>query len=140
MNENQEPITGAVFYNYLDKKQLMASKCDDCDQIFIPPRAICLNCHSEELNWFPLTGNGTVIAFTAVYIGPTFMTAQGYDRTNPYLTGIVELEEGARISARLLGFDPKTPAEVRIGTPVFVDFIQIENNNKPFTQIAFRKI
>jgi len=139
MDENQEPITAATYNRYLDNKQLMASKCAGCGQIYLPPRAVCSNCHAEELNLVPLSGKGMVAAFTAVYIGPTFMNAQGYDRTNPYLTGIVELEEGVKISARLLGFDPKSPTEVLIGTPVFVDFVRIEDKNKPFTQIAFRK-
>ena len=130
MNENQDPITAAVFNRYLESKQLMASKCGICDQVYIPPRAVCPNCHADELNWVSLSGIGKISAFTAVYIGPTFMNSQGYDRTNPYLTGIVELEEGVRISARLLGFDPKTPAEVLIGTPVFVDFVRIEDKNK----------
>ena len=33
------------------------------------------------------------------------MVAEGYDCNNPYVSGIVETEEGAKISARILGVD-----------------------------------
>jgi uncharacterized OB-fold protein len=66
------------------------------------------------------------------------MNEQGFDRHNPYLTGIVELDEGVKVSARLLGFDGKQPSEVRIGTPVTVEYIRIGEGQEAKTQIAFR--
>lgn len=139
MTENSNlPFTAATFQNFLNSQKLMGVKCESCGAIFIPPRAICAECLSENLSWVPLSGKGKLAAYTAVYIGPTFMNELGYDRKNPYLTGIVELEEGVKISARLLGFDENQPEQVAIGTPVVVDFNQIGNEENPKVQLAFR--
>lgn len=136
--DQQRPFTAASFYQYLGEKTLMGARCGQCEALFLPPRAICCQCHGDQMTWIPLSGRGTLAAFTAVHIGTTFMNEQGFDRHNPYLTGIVELDEGVKISARLLGFDGKRPSEVRIGTPVTVEFIRIGEGQEAETQLAFR--
>ena len=40
----------------------------------------------------------------------------------PYYVAIVELEEGTRVSARLLGYDPLKPEEVKLGSKVKLDY------------------
>ena len=35
------------------------------------------------------------------------MIAEGYGRDNPYLAGVVELDEGVKISAQILGADAR---------------------------------
>jgi len=137
---NHQQFSAAVFNKYLDQEQLMATKCLHCNNLFIPPREICPECLDDQMIWVPLSGNGKVAAFTVIYVGPTFMNTQGYDRKNPYITGIVELEEGLYISARLLGFEALDPETVEIGTPVKVEFVQIENGEHSFTQLAFRSL
>ena len=52
------------------------------------------------------------------------MIDAGYDRTKPYVAGIVELEEGPRISAQMLGVDGKQPALDWIGRPVRTSFVE----------------
>ena len=66
------------------------------------------------------------------------MNAQGFDRKNPYQTGIVELEEGVMISARLLGFNPQDPASIKIGAPMHVEFLEIGEGEEKRMQLAFR--
>jgi len=80
---NHGPFTAAVFNKYLDQEQLMATKCLQCNSLFIPPREICPECLDQQMMWVPLSGNGKVAAFTVIYVGPTFMNTQGYDRNNP---------------------------------------------------------
>ena len=67
--------------------------------------AVCPHCHSTNLEWVETSGKGKLAGFTVVYIAPTFMVEQGYGRDKPYVSGIVELEEGVKISARITGFD-----------------------------------
>ena len=50
-------------------------------------------------------GGRELEAFTAVHIGLTAMIEAGYDRFNPYCSGIVKLAEGPSISAQILGVD-----------------------------------
>jgi uncharacterized OB-fold protein len=133
------PFTAASFYQFLDEDQLMGTRCAGCSALYLPPRAICPQCHGEDLAWAPLEGSGVLAAFTCVYVGPSAMAAEGYDRNNPYCTGIVELDEGVRISARILGVDARNPSAIRIGTPLQVEFVHRgDEGTSGTTVLAFR--
>lgn len=118
------PFSVSSYRAFIDEHKLMGTHCMDCGSMHLPPRAICPSCRSSNIEWAAFSGNGKLAAFTVVYIAPSFMSDAGFGRNNPYLTGIVELQEGVKISARLLGFDPLQPESIRIGTPVEVEFIQ----------------
>ncbi len=132
------PFSAAAFDQYIAEHKLMAARCQKCGGVFVPPRAVCPNCHGEELEWTETSGRGRLSAFTVIYSGPTFMAEQGFDRKNPYISGIVELEEGARISARITGIDPTRPAEIKIGAPLSVDFIEFGEGETKKTYLAFK--
>ena len=140
IDPNQTPFTAKSFTKFLHESKLMSVRCLECGIQNIPPRAICPSCHSETLEWVTLSGIGKIAAFTSIYIGPTFMNELGFDRKNPYLTGIVELMEGVKISARLVGYDAAKPEEISIGTPVEVEFIPIARGEGTTVQLAFRPI
>jgi uncharacterized OB-fold protein len=112
----------------------MASRCGTCGALHLPPRAICPRCHGAAMEWVETSGRGRLAAFTSIYIGLSALNAAGHGRDNPYASGIVELEEGVRISARLLGVDARNPASIRLGTPVTVDFVE----QGDATVLAFR--
>ena len=133
-----QPFTAAAFNHYLTEKKLMGSRCPHCEATYLPPRAICPQCLGEELAWVEVSGKGKLAAFTSIYIAPTFMIEQGFDRDNPYLTGIVELDEGPKISARLLGFDPTLSEQIQIGTPVSVAFLEHGEGDQKNTYLAFQ--
>jgi uncharacterized protein len=135
---NQPPFTAASFYQYLREGKLMGTQCSSCHALYLPPRAICPQCHLDQMAWVELAGRGKLAAFTGVYIGPTFMNALGFDRMNPYLTGVVALDEGVKISARLLGFEGRQPAEVKIGTPMRIEFLEIGEGENARPQLTFR--
>ncbi len=132
------PFSAAAFNQYITEHKLMAVRCKKCGSVYVPPRAICPKCHSEELEWVATSGKGELSAFTVIYGGPTFMVEQGFDRKNPYISGIVELEEGTRISARITGLDPMKPNEIKIGTPLSVDFVEFGEGEAKKTYLAFK--
>ena len=138
MTENNRPFTAFAFNQYLREKKLMASRCVHCDKIYLPVRAICPNCNGDQIEWVELSGEGKLAAFTAIHIGPTFMNAQGFDRDKPYLTGVVALKEGVKISARILGLDPGNPGEIEIGTPMTVEFLELAEGENTYIQLAFQ--
>ncbi len=131
-------FTTAAFNQFLAEHKLMASRCVECGALALPPRAICVACHGDRLEWVEMVGKGKLAAFTWIYVGPTFMNAEGFSRTNPYCTGIVELDEGVKISARLLGVDPKNPGAIKIGTPMTVEFLERGAGEEKRTFLAFR--
>jgi uncharacterized OB-fold protein len=118
------PFSAASFDQYIAEQQLMLTHCTQCNTNYAPPRAICPKCHSDQLVWSAASGKGTLAAFTVIYTGPTFMVEQGFDRKTPYVSGIVALDEGTSISARITGIDPLKPEAIQIGTPLTVDFVE----------------
>lgn len=134
------PFSAAGFDQYIAEHKLMATRCVKCGGVYTPPRAICPKCQSDEMEWVELSGKGKLAAFTVIYSGPTFMIEQGFDRKNLYVSGIVELEEGTRISARITGVDPALPTEIKIGTPVSVDFIEFGEGETKITYLAFKAL
>lgn len=116
----------------------MGSKCQRCGAVYVPPRPLCPACHSEEMEWIEMGGEGKLVAYTTVHIGPKLMIEEGYDRSNPYCTGIVELVEGPRISARILGVDAHDPQGIEIGTPLTVEFLDRGEGEEKRTFLAFR--
>ena len=66
------------------------------------------------------------------------MIAQGFDRNNPYCTGIVELDEGVKISARILGVDAGRPETIQIGAPLTIEFVQTGEGEGLTTVLAFK--
>ncbi len=133
------PFSSASFDAYIDEGRLMAARCTRCGSLYVPPRAICLKCHSDAIEWIETSGKGRLAAFTVIYSGPTFMAEQGFDRKNPYISGIVELEEGPSISARITGFDPLKPAEIQIGATMQVDFLKFGEGESSKTYLAFKR-
>ena len=134
------PFSAAAFDHYIAEHKLMAVRCTKCGGLYVPPRAICPKCHSEELEWVETSGKGKLSAFTVIYSGPTFMVEQGFDRKNPYVSGIVELEEGMRISARIVGVDPTKPHEIKIGTPLNVNFVEFGEGEVKKAYLAFKAL
>ncbi len=138
MSDKKMDFTAHSFQVFLNQGKLMASRCLDCQKTYLPVRALCPECGQSNLEWFELSGKGKLAAYTSVYIGPSFMNDLGFGRDNPYLTGIVDLEEGPRISARLLGLDPKNPAGIKIGTSMTFSVIEIGGDEKNQAQLAFQ--
>jgi uncharacterized OB-fold protein len=52
------------------------------------------------------------------------MINAGYDRDNPYCSGIVELGGGLKATAQILGVDVNHPENIKNGTPVVAEFVE----------------
>ena len=115
------PINDHHFAQRIASGSLSGSKCGDCGKLFVPPRPVC-ECGSTQLDWEEVSGNGKLVAFTCIAIGPPSMNEYGFDRDNPYVSAVIELTEGPRVVARLDGVDAQTPGSIQIGLNVKVDF------------------
>ena len=133
-----EAFTNVAFTNHLDQQKLAGSRCQSCNTLFLPPRPLCSDCFSEDMGWEEVDGRGQLIAFTAVHIAPTAMLEAGYSLQNPYVAGIVQLQEGPSISAQIIGVDATSPQDIQIGSPVQVAFI--ERSGSEHKALAFEVI
>jgi uncharacterized OB-fold protein len=136
---SERDFTGASFYQYLEEKRLMGSRCKSCEALHLPPRSLCPACYGEDMAWEEIGGRGNLVAFTTVHIAPTVMLEAGYDRKNPYCTGIVQVEGGPSISAQIIGVDAAKPEEIQIGMPLKLAFVQRGEGENAQTHLAFEK-
>jgi uncharacterized OB-fold protein len=132
------PFNDISYERFLSEDKLMGSRCRKCGVLSIPPRSVCVKCYGSEMEWVAMKGNGKLAAFTCIAIGPPFMIKEGYDRKHPYVSGVVELEEGVRVVARIEGVDGSNPETIRIGTPLRVEFLHRGEGEKSTAFLAFR--
>ena len=124
------PFSDISFESYLNEEKLMGSRCSQCQALYVPPRPICTACRASEMRWEKVSGKGRLAAFTCISIAPPSMIAEGYNRHNPYISGVVELKEGARVDARIEGVDPRKPDEIQIGMPLKAVFLKRGDHGK----------
>ena len=136
----ERPFSDISYELFLNEKRLMGSRCKGCGTQYVPPRSICVDCYGSDMEWIEMKGNGHLAAFTCINIPPPFMIAQGYNRKNPYCTGVVELEEGTRVDARIEGVDCANPESINIGMPLKVKYLQREEGEKKETYLAFEPV
>ncbi|HEY1818469.1 MAG TPA: Zn-ribbon domain-containing OB-fold protein [Trebonia sp.] len=98
--------------------RLVVQECLACRQLRHPPLPRCPHCHSAELGWRAMSGDGTVYTYTVVRHPTHFAFADKI----PYVLAIVELAEGPRLVSALTGI---APAEVRVGQPVRAVFREV---------------
>ncbi len=104
--------------------KLMASRCKKCGYLSIPPKPVCPKCHGSEIDVVEMKGGGKIAAYTVVAVGAPLMVEEGYGREKHYCCGVVELEEGVKVCARILGVDVSKPELIKVGTPVKMDFVE----------------
>ena len=107
----------AQFWEAAARGELHLPWCVPCGAPFFYPRPLCPRCGSRELEWRRASGRGRLHAFCIQHATPL---PELRDRV-PFVTALVELEEGPRIMSRLVGVEPD-PAAVRCEMPLVVDF------------------
>ncbi len=90
--------------------RLEGSRCKECGSICFPPRFLCPHCKSAEMEPYELKGRGKIYSYTIIHQAPDI-----FDKNVPYTVALIDLEEGARITAQLTDIDPD---DVSIGMPV----------------------
>ena len=89
---------------------LTGTRCATCETAFFPPKSFCPTCRRKgEIREFRFSGKGRILSHTTIRIPPG-----GFEMYTPYCVAIIELDEGARVSAQVIG----NPDEVRIGQKV----------------------
>ncbi len=125
------------FEAFLSEEKLMGCRCAGCGQLYVPPRSICTKCSGSDLEWIEMKGQGRLSAFTCIAIGPPFMRGEGYDRKRPYCTGVVQLDEGPRVVARIEDVDTSRPEAIKLNTPLTVKFLRRGEGLNARTFLAF---
>ena len=120
------PFNATSFYAFLQEGRFMGVRCRENGNVYAEARPIDPVSHSRDMEWHELSGRATLSTFTCISVAPASLEAKGYGRNNPYCTGIVTLEEGPRISARIAGVDAANPQNIRTGMALQIDLTEID--------------
>ena len=110
--------------------ELWLRRCTACDRAYFYPRDICPfpECFSRDTEWVQSSGRGTLHTFAIVHRAPT----PAFRSKVPFITAVVELEEGARIPTNLVGIefaeDEIRPESIQCGMAVEVVFEELDEN------------
>lgn len=102
--------------------RLEASKCTNCGYVAFPHRLVCPECGKRKFENYTLPDTGKVVSFTTIEVGPTEFSDQV-----PYSVGIIELDDGVKITAQIADADP---VNIKIGSKVKLEFRKIQEDGK----------
>lgn len=112
MSDAPAPQVPIVDYLALDgpEPHLVGQRCAACGATYLQRRNACGACGGRELGPAPLAGRGVVRSFTVVHRGAP-------KETGPFVSVVVELDDGAFVKANLLAVAPDA-ASVDFAAPV----------------------
>ena len=109
------------FWEAAKQQRLVVQRCRECAYFNHPPRPACDACQSQQLQFEPLSGRGTIYSFTVMH-QPNIA---GFEDQIPYINILVELEEQP-----LLFMVSNLPAsdldKIKIGGQVEVYFEEVD--------------
>lgn len=72
------------FISYLEEGKVMGTRCKECGAVYFPPRSDCSKCLNSTMEWFEVTGTGTLLTFSELKYGPV-----GFEDDLPYTIALL---------------------------------------------------
>lgn len=111
---------------------LVGSECGDCHARVFPPVPVCPQCMSENMAPLALSKRGTLYSWSVVHAAP-----RGW--TLPFVAGYVDLPEGVRVFAHIVGGDPKA-LRFDMAVEVTIAVLGTDDQGHPVESYAFRPV
>jgi uncharacterized protein len=87
----------APYWQAAAQQRLVVQWCPVCARHQFYPRLLCRTCLGP-VEWLEASGQGSVYAFTVVRRAPA-----GFESSVPYVVALVDLDEGPRLMANVVG-------------------------------------
>lgn len=107
----------ARFWEACRAHELWLPFCRACRKFYWYPRDFCPTCGSRDVEWRQSSGRGRVHTFAIHYRA----WHPGWADDVPYVTALVDLDDGVRIFTNLVGVEPD-PEHIHCDMPVEVVF------------------
>ena len=87
------------YWEHLKEHKARLQKCEKCGRFRFPPYPSCPYCGVMGGNWEPISGKGAVYSWITIHhaIDPRLASE------TPFVIVLVDLEEGPRVTGRLVG-------------------------------------
>lgn len=117
--EDDKSTRVSQFFKNLKEGRFTTTKCKKCSRLLWPPRIVCSNCLSNELEWVDMGTVGELYAFTEMKLGAPL----GFIEDVPFCIGIVKIA-GTLISTRI---DDAKYDELKIGDKLKLKIVELED-------------
>lgn len=104
------------------RHQLWLPFCRGCERFFFYPRDFCPRCFAWNVEWRLASGRGRIHSFAIHYRA----WHPAWANEVPYVSALVELEEGPRIYTNIVGVEPD-PTKIRCDMAVEVVFEDVSD-------------
>lgn len=88
-----------------DNGVLYGIQCPKCARVQLPPRIVCAVCHVKNDQWVELGQEGTLMAFTIMYLPITDPTT-GKPHNPPFVFGSVRLDGATSVLDHFVNVEP----------------------------------
>ena len=112
-----------VYWQKAKEHELWLRSCNDCGGAYFYPRDISPCCFSKDTTWVRASGKATLFTYAIVERAPH----PGFVPDVPFVTAIVELEEGPKMATNIV-IDEPTPEKLQIGMALEVVFEDINDD------------
>ena len=102
------------FWDGTKAGELRLQRCDDCRNLYFPPRPQCPECGHRQVSLFVACGRGRLYSYVI-----NERPHPAWDA--PYAIAVVELDEGPRLMTNIVGC-PQTPEALQMDMPVEVHY------------------
>ncbi len=73
------------FIGYLENGTVNGTRCKVCGLVFFPPRSDCYQCLSDKMEWFEVSGMGTLVTYSKLEYAPI-----GFQDDVPYCLALLD--------------------------------------------------
>ena len=119
----ERPFTISSFYKFVGENRLMAAKCNQCGNVILPPKPMCIKCLSTSLKWIEMEGTGILLSYTIIHVAP-----EQFQSMTPYTVGIIEFRNGLRLPGMICDV---TSEELKVGMTLKICFLQSNSTQWP---------
>ena len=95
-------VESAPFWNGAKAHKFLLPRCDACGRFWFPPSQRCTHCLSAHFTWQEASGRGRIYSFVVYHR----VYHPAFERDVPYTVAIIELDEGPRLLANIVGTPP----------------------------------
>ncbi len=113
------------YWDAAAREELHLQRCNACGMHYFYPRPFCPHCSSDDVAWTRVSGRGTLHSYVINH-----RPVPGWEQDVPYAIAVVELEEGPRLAANIVGI-PNTPEHLVLDMPLEVCFEEQSGVNVP---------
>ena len=108
------------YWEKAKEEELWLRKCNECQEAYFYPRDISPCCFSKDTSWIQASGRAKLFTYGIVHRAPH----AGFVDDVPFVTAIVQLEEGPKMATNIVMDDP-TPEKLQIDMALEVVFDSI---------------